>query len=100
MKKYLYNFIDTYEGDDSDLSFIIESTADEETMRSIEVVSDLIWREIEDEDEMPSLSPQEKDLYDKYYERSAGESKALIIKRIVEEEGYTWEEPDMIEIEW
>jgi hypothetical protein len=102
MKKYLYNFIDTYEGDDSDLSFIIESTADEETMRSIEVVADLIWQEIEDEDEdeMPSLSPQEKDLYDKYYKRYAGESKALIIGKIVKEEGYTWEEPDMIEIEW
>ncbi len=100
MEKYLYNFIDTYEGDDSDLSFIIESNANEETMRSIEAISDLIWREIEDEDEMPSLSSQEKDLYNKYYERYAGSSKAEIIECIVKEEGYIWEEPSMIEIEW
>lgn len=100
MKKYLYHFIDTYEWDDSDLSFVIESNANEETMRSIDAVADLIWREIEDEEEMPSLSQQEKDLYNKYYEQYAGSSKAEIMEGIAKEEGYTWEEPSIIEIEW
>jgi hypothetical protein len=100
MEKYLYNFVDTYEWDDSDLSFIIQSNADEETMRNIEVVADLIWHEIEDEEEMPTLSQQQKDWYNKYYARYVGISKAEIIEKIVKKEGYTWEKPSMIEIEW
>lgn len=100
MEKYLYNFIDTYEWDDTDLSFIIESNANEETMRSIEMVAELIWREIEGEEEMPSLSQQEKDLYNKYYDTYAGVSKREIMEKIVKKEGYTWETPSMIEIEW
>lgn len=100
MEKYLYNFIDTYEEDDSDLSFIIESNANEEVMRSIEIVSDLIWKAIEDEEKISSLSSQEKGLYSKYFERYVGCAKVEIMECIAKEEGYTWEEPSMIEIEW
>lgn len=100
MEKYLYNFIDTYEYDDTNLSFIVESNANKETMESIEKVSEIIWREIEDKEEMPSLSEQEQNLYDKYFEELCGISKAEIIEIIVKEEGYTWETPSMIEIEW
>lgn len=95
MKTYLYNFYEQ----DGELDFIIESNANKETMENIEMVSDLIWREIEDEEEMPSLSQQEKALYDKYFERYAGEFKILIMKNIVEEEGYTWETPNIVKIE-
>ncbi len=100
MEKYLYKFIDTYEWDDNDLSFIIESNADEETMQTIEVVSDLIWRGIKDEEDMPSLSPQGKSLYDKYFKLYIGVSKIEIMEGIAKDEGYIWETPSMIEIEW
>ena len=100
MKEQLYRFVDTYEGDDSDLTFLISSNADVDTMESIELVSTQIWNEVEDKEDMPELNEYEQKLYDKYFEEYAGCSKIEIIECIVKEEGYTWNSPDIIDIEW
>ena len=99
MANQLYRFVDTYEYDNSDLTFIINSNADYETMKSIELVADTIWNDLVEED-MPNLSQRELELYNKYYERYVGCSKVEIIEAIVKGEGYTWEHPDIIDIEW
>ncbi len=96
----LYRFIDTYEEDDSDLTFLIQSNAPYDTMLSIELVADTIWSEIEDKEDMPTMNEYEQELYNKYFEEYVGCSKVEIIERIVKDEKYTWDKPDIIDIEW
>ena len=98
MADQLYRFVDTYEYD-SDLTFLILSNANCETMKSIELVADTIWNDLVKED-MPNFSQEELKLYNKYYEKYVGCSKVEIIEAIVKKEGYTWEHPNIINIEW
>ena len=96
MKNQLYHFIDTYEYDDSDLTFLIVSNAEVGFMKDVERVANAIWLE----DDMPKLSKTGFELYHKYYEEYVGCSKIEIIESIVKEEGYSWESPDVVDIEW
>jgi len=98
-KEYLYHFIDTYTGDNSDLSFLICSTAKPEIMEKIEQVAELIWNYSYTEEETFD-DPIINKLYHKYFEDYKDTSKIEIIQCITRDEGYSWNEPDIIEINW
>ncbi len=97
MEKYLYNFKDTNAEYNDDCSFLVYSDLEPKKMEQFEIVADFIWRE------EPREEIQFKNLlnlYDKYAKDYGGVSKIEIIEKMVKDEGFIWEKPQLIVIEW
>ena len=97
MEKYLYYFKDTNAEGTDDCSFLVYSNIEPKLMEQIEIVADFIWRE-EPREEVPFKNLL--NLYDKYAKDYSGVSKIEIIEIMVEGEGFIWEKPHPIVIEW
>jgi hypothetical protein len=99
LKNQLYKFVDKHrcQDDNDDSTFLVISTTPPKTMEKIETVAERIY----ENDSRENVEEWLLELYDKYYGKLCNDaSRITIMKTIVEEEGYTWEYPDIVEIEW
>lgn len=95
----LYKFVDkhSYQDNNDDGTFLVISNTPPKTMEKIEAVAERIY----ENDSREKVEEWLLELYDKYYEELCNDaSRITIMKTIVNEEGYTWEYPDVVEIEW
>lgn len=95
----LYKMKDTYPWDDADLTFELASDIDPVTLQKIVAVSKILFNDaIEDTKINDTI---ETELLQKYSDlKDLNISEYEIIKNIVENEGYLWNEIEYVEIEW